>query len=65
MGDYKKAWNSLKIDLKIRIREYQNAEAVTGGLEYENEIEMDAWEGVLQTMEGLEREIEEDDLDGV
>ncbi|MDW4174552.1 hypothetical protein QI188_11620 [Staphylococcus saprophyticus] len=49
------------MSIKMRITEYQHADAVTGGLDYENEIEMDAWEGILQEMEGKEREIKERD----
>lgn len=59
MDEYQKAWNGLKMSIKMKIMEYQHADAVTGGLSYENEIEMDAWEGILQEMEGTEREIKE------
>lgn len=61
MDEYKKAWNGLKMSIKMRIMEYQHADAVTDGLSYENEIEMDVWGGILQEMEGKEREIKERD----
>ena len=57
MNEYQRMWRRLNNILKLRIREYQNAEAIIEGLEYENEIEMDIWEGVLQEMERIEKDI--------
>lgn len=57
MNEYQRMWRRLNNILKLRIREYQNAEAIIEGLEYENEIKMDTWEGVLQEMERIEKDI--------
>ncbi|MBO3062742.1 hypothetical protein [Mammaliicoccus fleurettii] len=59
MNEYQRMWRRLNSILKLQIREYQNADAITGGLDYENEIEMDTWEGVLQEMERIEEDIKE------
>ena len=59
MNEYQRMWRRLNNSLKSRIREYQHAEAITEGLEYENEIEMDTWKGVLQEMERIEEDIKE------
>lgn len=57
MNEYERMWRRLNSILKLHIREYQNADAITGELDYENEIEMDTWEGVLQEMERIEEDI--------
>lgn len=59
MNNDKLMWRSLKNDIKMKIREYQIADNITGLDEYA-EIEVDALEGVIQIMEGLEREYKED-----
>lgn len=52
-------WRILKNDIKTKIREYQIADNVTGLDEYA-EIEADTLDGVIQIMEGLEREYKEE-----
>ena len=59
MNKYEKMWKSLKTDIKIRMREYQNAGFVTNLDEFA-ETELDTWEGIIQEMDGLEREYEEE-----
>lgn len=59
MSDYELMWRNLKNDIKMKIREYQIADNITGLDEYA-EIEVDALEGVIQIMEGLEREYKEE-----
>lgn len=59
MSDYELMWRNLKNDIKMKIREYQIADNVTGLNEYA-EIEADTLNGVIQIMEGLEREYKEE-----
>lgn len=51
---YQKMWNNLKLDIKMRMKEYHEAESVTGELPYEAEIELDTLEGIMQTMDQKE-----------
>lgn len=55
-------WRILKNDIKMKIREYQIADNVTGLDEYA-EIEADTLDGVIQIMDGLERDYKEDNND--
>lgn len=57
MNEYQRMWKRLNINLKSRVREYQHAEAIVEGLEYEDEIEMDTWKAVLRDMERIEEEV--------
>lgn len=59
MSNDKLMWRILKNDIKMKIREYQIADNITGLDEYA-EIEVDTLEGVIQIMEGLEREYKEE-----
>lgn len=52
-------WRILKNDIKMKIREYQIADNITGLDEYA-EIEADTLDGVIQIMDGLERDYKED-----
>lgn len=60
MNDYELMWRNLKNDIKEKIREYQIADNVTGLDDYA-EIEADTLDGVIQIMEGLEREYKEEE----
>lgn len=60
MNNYEKMWVSLRSSLNTKIRQYQNADCVTG-LDELAETELDAWEGVIQEMEGLEIKFGEDE----
>ena len=57
MDSHEKMWISLRNSLNTRIRQYQNADCVTG-LDEIAETELDAWQGIVQEMEGLERKFE-------
>lgn len=59
MDSHEKMWTSLRSSLNTRIRQYQNADCVTG-LDEIAETELDAWQGIVQEMEGLERKFEEE-----
>ncbi|WP_260843981.1 hypothetical protein [Staphylococcus epidermidis] len=58
MESYKQMWMSLRNDLSMKIREYKQADSITGLNEYAL-TELDAWEGIMQEIEGLERQLEE------
>ncbi|WP_347132290.1 hypothetical protein [Staphylococcus hominis] len=57
MDNHEKMWISLRNSLNTRIRQYQNADCVTG-LDEIAETELEAWQGIVQEMEGLERKFE-------
>ena len=59
MDRHEKMWTSLRGSLNTRIRQYQNADCVTG-LDEIAETELDAWQGIVQEMEGLERKFKEE-----
>ena len=59
MDRHEKMWISLRSSLNTRIRQYQNADCVTR-LDEIAETELDAWQGIIQEMEGLERKFEEE-----
>lgn len=59
MDRHEKMWISLRSSLNTRIRQYQNADCVTG-LDETAETELDAWQDIIQEMEGLERKFEEE-----
>ena len=58
MENYRQMWMSLRNDLSMRIREYRQADNIAGLDDY-GLTELDAWEGIMQEIEGLERELEE------
>lgn len=58
MESYKQMWMSLRNDLSMKIREYEQADNVAGLDDY-GLTELDAWEGIMQEIEGLERQLEE------
>lgn len=58
MENYRKMWMSLRNDLSMRIREYRQADNIAGLDDYAL-TELDAWEGIMQEIEGFERELEE------
>ena len=58
MENYRQMWMSLRNDLSMRIREYRQADNIAGLDDYAL-TELDAWEGIMQEIEGLERELEE------
>lgn len=53
---YQLMWNGLRIDIQREIREYQEAENLLGQMDEYAEIHVDALEGILQKMEGEERD---------
>lgn len=58
MEGYKQMWMSLRNDLSMKIREYEQADNIAGLDDY-GLTELDAWEGIMQEIEGLERQLEE------
>ena len=60
MENYRQMWMSLRNDLSMRIREYRQADNIAGLDDY-GLTELDAWEGIMQEIEGLERQLEEND----
>lgn len=58
MESYKQMWMSLRNGLSMKIREYEQADNIAGLDDY-GLTEMDAWEGIMQEIEGLERQLEE------
>lgn len=58
MENYRQMWMSLRNDLFMRIREYKQADNIAGLDDYAL-TELDAWEGIMQEIEGLERQLEE------
>ena len=58
MENYRQMWMSLRNDLSMRIREYRQADNIAGLDDY-GLTELDAWEGIMQEIEGLERQLEE------
>lgn len=60
MESYKQMWMSLRNDLSMRIREYRQADNIAGLDDY-GLTELDTWEGIMQEIEGLERQLEEND----
>lgn len=58
MENYRQMWMSLRNDLFMRIREYKQANNIAGLDDYAL-TELDAWEGIMQEIEGLERQLEE------
>jgi len=60
---YQLAWNGLKMKVKARIREMDDAENVAGPLDDYLEIERDTLEGILQEMEVEEGEIKGCDVE--
>ena len=58
MENYRQMWMSLRNDLSMRIREYRQADNIAGLDDY-GLTELDAWEGIMQEIEGLERQFEE------
>lgn len=60
MESYKQMWMSLRNGLSMKIREYEQADNIAGLDDY-GLTELDAWEGIMQEIEGLERQLEEND----
>lgn len=58
MENYRQMWMSLRNGLSMRIREYRQADNIAGLDDYAL-TELDAWEGIMQEIEGLERQLEE------
>lgn len=58
MESYKQMWMSLRNGLSMKIREYEQADNIAGLDDY-GLTELDAWEGIMQEIEGLERQLEE------
>ena len=58
MENYRQMWMSLRNDLSMRIREYRQADNIAGLDDYAL-TELDAWEGIMQEIEGLEKQLEE------
>lgn len=58
MENYRQMWMSLRNGLSMRIREYRQADNIAGLDDY-GLTELDAWEGIMQEIEGLERQLEE------
>ncbi|MCI2931361.1 hypothetical protein FH140_03210 [Staphylococcus hominis] len=49
---------SLRNDLSMQIKEYEKADNITGLDDYAL-TELDAWQGIMQEMEGLEEQLEQ------
>ncbi|MGX0494382.1 hypothetical protein ACUXGI_000546 [Staphylococcus hominis] len=58
MESYKQMWMSLRNGLSMRIREYEQADNIAGLDDY-GLTELDTCEGIMQEIEGLERQLEE------
>lgn len=58
MENYRQMWMILRNGLSMRIREYRQADNIAGLDDYAL-TELDAWEGIMQEIEGLERQLEE------
>lgn len=58
MENYRQMWMILRNGLSMRIREYRQADNIAGLDDY-GLTELDAWEGIMQEIEGLERQLEE------
>lgn len=58
MKNYKQMWMSLRNDLSMQIKEYEKADNITGLDDYAL-TELDAWQGIMQEMEGLEEQLEQ------
>lgn len=58
MESYKQMWMILRNGLSMKIREYEQADNIAGLDDY-GLTELDAWEGIMQEIEGLERQLEE------
>lgn len=57
MKNYKQMWMSLRNELSMQIKEYEKADNITGLDDYAL-TELDAWQGIMQKMEGLEEQLE-------
>ncbi|WP_327620402.1 hypothetical protein [Staphylococcus hominis] len=58
MKNYKQMWMSLRNDLSMQIKEYEKADNISGLDDYAL-TELDAWQGIMQQMEGLEEQLEQ------